>query len=104
MQQKHKKVVSDGDGILAMARKLEVTLNETVEQKDKLQTDLDNLWKDHHALQKRFNDKEGNVKELEEQFEDIHKQFQEMEEQKNGAQTYAQRFSDITGTFLFVLL
>ena len=87
-----------------MARKLEVTLNETVEQKEKLQTDLDNLWKDHHALQKRFKDKEGNVKELEEQFEDIHKQYQEMEGQKNGAQKYAQGFYDLNSTFLFLLL
>ena len=78
-----------------MAQKLEKTFNETVEHRDKLQTDLDNLWKNHHGLQKRFSDNEG-------QLEEIQTQFQEMELQKKNVENYAQRFADVNSTFLFL--
>lgn len=96
MQQEHKNVVSDRDRIIALAQQLEKTFNETVEHRDKLQTDLDNLWKDHHGLQKRFNDNEG-------QLEEIQSQFQEMELQKKNVESLVQGFVDTRGMFLFSL-
>lgn len=82
-----------------------------VEQRDKLQIDLDNPSKSHHALQKLFSDKEDdcrklakNVTELEGQLEDVQTHFQEMEVQKNGAENYAQKFADANSKSLFLLL